>query len=268
MNEKSGTANQTNVITPDANRPIGDRDLSLSALKSPRARTTGDINLTVTVAARNSPVTVKDSSGAKKNVQAKNKKESFFYAGLIVAPDLSTVKMQSVKGVGTTFGVLLGYQFNRRWAVETGAYLDHKKYYTDGEYFKQKNTNPSYKLLNVDGYCNMWEIPINVRYNLSSGPTTKWFAAAGVSTYLMTRENYISKIQTGTWTYDSPWDIKKPSQYWFSVVNLSVGFEQKIGRIGNLRLEPYLRIPLKGMGTGSLPIMSAGLNIGITRRIW
>jgi len=84
----------------------------------------------------------------------------------------------------------------------------------------------------------------------------------------MTRENYVSKIETSGWTYDSPWDIKKPSQYWFSVVNLSVGFEQKIGRIGNLRLEPYLRIPLKGMGTGSLPIMSAGLNIGITRRIW
>jgi len=33
-------------------------------------------------------------------------------------------------------------------------------------------------------------------------------------------------------------------------------------------VEPYLRLPLAGIGTGKLPIMSAGINIGITRRLW
>jgi hypothetical protein len=64
------------------------------------------------------------------------------------------------------------------------------------------------------------------------------------------------------------WKIKKPSQYFFSVVNVSAGFEQRIGKIGSLRLEPYIRLPLSDIGTGRLPIMSAGLNIGITRRLW
>jgi hypothetical protein len=27
-------------------------------------------------------------------------------------------------------------------------------------------------------------------------------------------------------------------------------------------------VPLSGIGTGKLPIMSTGINIGITRRLW
>jgi hypothetical protein len=49
-------------------------------------------------------------------------------------------------------------------------------------------------------------------------------------------------------------------------LNFSAGYEQYLGKLGSLRIEPYLRIPLAGMGTGNLPITSAGLNIGITRQ--
>jgi len=207
----------------------------------------------------------------KKDNSVKKKKQSFFYAGLSAAPDLSTIKMQSVKGVGTTFGVLLGYQFNSRWAVETGIYDDRKKYYTEGDYFdKSKIGNLRYAdLLNVDGICNMWEIPVNVRYNLSTGEKMKWFATAGLSTYLMTHENYDYQY---TWNggpvMTKSWQGANTSKYPFSVLNVSVGYEQRLGKIGNLRLEPYIRVPLGGIGTGNLPIMSAGLNIGLTRKLW
>ena len=244
-----------------------ERDLSLSALKSSRARTSGDVSLNIPVNAKPITVAAKDSSGLKKGT--KNKKESFFYAGLIVAPDLSTIKMQSVKGVGTTFGILLGYQFNRRWAVETGVYLDRKKYYSDAEYFNKKNTPGlnGVDLVSLTGVCNMVEIPVNLRYNISNGSRTKWFATTGLSTYLMSRENYTFSIDRNN-PWDETWEYHKHYNNWFSIINLSLGFEQKLGKIGNLRIEPYARIPLSGIGTGSLPIMSAGLNIGITRRIW
>jgi Outer membrane protein beta-barrel domain len=190
------------------------------------------------------------------------------YIGVFVAPDFSTVRFQTMKGVGTTFGVLLGYSFNERWAVETGLSLDMKRYYTAGEYFK-KAMPSGYTLLNVDGTCNMLEIPVNVRYNFSKGSKMKWFATAGLSTYLMSKENYNYEY-SNYWgsTADSDWSIHKPSQYWFSIINLSAGFEQRVGKIGNLRLEPYARIPLSRIGTGKLPIVSAGLNIGLVRTLW
>ncbi len=230
-----------------------------------RAPIPRDYRLAVNVTA---PATKKDTTTKQPTSKTKH-----FYAGVFGSPDLSTVKMQSVKGVGTTFGLILGYTFNGgHWAIETGAYVDRKKYYTDGEYFNTKEVRvPSNSYLDdVDGTCYMWEIPLNVRYNFNPGAKTAWFATAGFSTYLMSHEKYTYGYNwRGSATvWDSTWDIHKSSQYPFSIINLSAGFEQRLGKIGNLRVEPYVRLPLTGLGTGKLPIMSAGVNIGITRQLW
>jgi hypothetical protein len=241
----------------------GDQDRLFFDLQ--RAYIPRDYQVTVNVTA---PEKAKDSTKPKQ-AAAKTKK---FYAGLLAAPDLSTVKMQSVKGVGTTFGLLLGYSFNDRWSIETGVYVDRKKYYTGGEYFSTKEIRlPStVDLLNVNGTCYMWEIPLSIRYNFNPGSKTSWFATAGFSTYLMTKENYTYgwKWYGSSYVRDSNWNFKNPSQYPFSIINLSAGFEQRLGKVGSLRIEPYLRIPMTGLGTGKLPIMSGGVNIGITRRLW
>jgi len=217
-------------------------------------------------------VAVKAKEIKKDSTKPKSKKQSYLYAGIVGAPDLSTVKFQSTKGVGATFGVLIGYAFGPHWAIETGAYVDRKRYYTEGEYFSTKNVYlpPNSELLNVDGTCYMWEIPINVRYTFNPSGKTRWFATAGLSTYLMNREkyNYEYKYYNGSYTHSNAWDLKKASQYPFSIVGFSAGFEQRLGSVGNLRIEPYVRVPLGGIGTGSLPIMSTGINIGITRRLW
>jgi hypothetical protein len=214
------------------------------------------------------PVAAPDSPGQKKKKAAGRK--TSFYAGILGAPDLTMVKYQSVKHTGFNIGILLGYNINRKWAVETGVYLDRKKYYTEGEYFNAKNIylQPGYKLLNADGSCNMVEVPVNLRYNLNPDSKTKWFGTAGLSTYFMTRESYAFDWTDGTWNGSGFGTYKKPSQYWFSVINLSFGLEQRLGKGGFLRIEPYWRIPTRGMGTGSLPIMSTGLNIGYTHKLW
>jgi len=231
-----------------------------------RAPLTNPYTLNVKVTAPEKAAVKKDST------KSKTKHQSYLYAGLTAAPDLSTVKFQSTKGVGTTFGVLLGYAFSPHWAIETGAYLDRKRYYTDGEYFNTKKVYmpPNSYLENVDGTCYMWEIPLNVRYTFNPEAKTRWFATAGLSTYLMNREKYtyVYKYNTGTYNHSATWDLKKASQYPFSIIGVSAGFEQRLGNIGNLRVEPYLRVPLGGVGTGKLPILSSGINIGITRRLW
>jgi hypothetical protein len=210
---------------------------------------------------------------AKRDSTKPKTKIKHFYAGVFGSPDLSTVKMQTVKGVGSTFGVILGYTFkNGHWAVETGAYVDRKKYYTDGDYFNTKEVPlpPNSWLTDVDGTCYMWEIPLNVRYNFNPGAKTSWFATGGFSTYLMTREKYSYGLgwAGGASAYDHSLNLNNASQYPFSIINLSAGFEQRLGKIGNLRVEPFVRVPLTGLGMGKLPIMSAGVNIGITRKLW
>jgi hypothetical protein len=241
------------------------RDAGTSRLDLRRVPTAGSYSVVVDVKAR---AAGKDSSAKQAKKATAKSKSSHGYIGLSGAPDLSTVKMQATKGVGTTWGLILGYAFNSHWAVESGIYLDRKKYYTAGEYFKGETLPYNTNLQSVNGSCNMWEIPLNVRYNFNPGSKITWFATAGASSYFMTRQKYTSIVESGGVTWPNTWTDSAHDNYLFSIINLSVGFEQRIGKIGNLRIEPYLRIPLSGIGSGSLPIMSAGLNIGITHQLW
>jgi hypothetical protein len=208
-------------------------------------------------------------NGAPKQT-AKKDSHSRFYVGLLVAPDISTVKFQSVKGVGITAGALLGYRLSSRISLETGLYYDSKKYYTKGEYFSKKNMNGwlnNVDLLDVNGACNMLEVPVNLRYNVLITKKSTWFATTGLSSYFIFKEAYNYSYVYNGYAGESKHTYNNPSQNWFSIINFTAGYEHTIGKVGNLRLEPYLRIPLSGMGTGSLPIFSSGLNVGITRDI-
>jgi Outer membrane protein beta-barrel domain len=263
-NRSSGDENTDPQLSAvDVERALANQTYSLDITRNPgfAAPGTGAISKDALVSR---PAAKKEAKPAK-SIHPPHQ----IYLGLLGAPDLSTVKFQDIKAVGTTFGVLFGYSLNPKWSLETGLYLDRKKYFTEGQYFEKDRVPPLQyvTLLKVDGICNMFEIPVNIRYNLNPLAKNKWFATAGLSTYLMSQEQYAYQAMYNGMPWNKSATYNTPSQNWLSIVNLSIGYEQKLGRMTNLRLEPYLRVPLSGIGTGSLPIMSAGLNVGITRKI-
>uniref|UniRef100_UPI003F7A3432 hypothetical protein n=1 Tax=Chitinophaga sancti TaxID=1004 RepID=UPI003F7A3432 len=166
--------------------------------------------------------------------------------------------------------IILGYRISRSFAVETGLLYDHKNYYSEGSYFSKEKIPyiQDWKIVNVDGYCNMYEIPVNVRYFIKNGKNTSWYANAGLSSYLMKKEDYAYKYMTMSGDLkNSSWAYTNATQNWFSIIHVGVGLEHNLGAIGKLRVEPYLKIPAKGLGIGDLPITSMGINIGITKSI-
>lgn len=191
-----------------------------------------------------------------------------FYAGMLFSPDFTFVKFQKTQGVGTTFGAVAGYQLTKHFSIETGLLLDTKKYYTKGEYFDKSHIPylQYAKLVSVDGNCNMFEIPLDIRYNFSSGNAKQRLTAAiGTSTYLMTKEYYhYSALSYGQWR-EGAYDNHASSTHLFAVINLSAGYERQLPRGFSLRAEPYFKIPVKGIGTGNLLMTSTGINIGITK---
>ncbi|WP_343671792.1 hypothetical protein [Chitinophaga sp.] len=204
----------------------------------------------------------------KKQEPAKVQKGLYF--GVIASPDISTVKMQRVNKVGYGAGIIVGYRISRSFAVETGLLYDRKNYYSEGSSFSTKKIPyiQNWKIINVDGYCNMYEIPVNVRYFIKNGQHTSWYANAGVSSYLMKKEDYNYNYYNDYGDLkNSSWAYKNATQNWFSIIHVGVGLEHNLGAIGKLRVEPYLKIPAKGLGIGDLPITSMGINIGITKSI-
>jgi hypothetical protein len=204
---------------------------------------------------------------AAKRETVKQKSVKGFYVGLLFGPDWTSVKFQSVHQTGYSFGVLAGYRFSKHVAVESGFLLDRKFYYSTGEYFNTSKTGiPVYEPVNsVTGNCFMYEIPINFRYDFSLGKNHSFFANAGLSSYFMKKETYSINFQgrPNAWNYPDT-SYYNSTNNLFSILQLSAGYERAIGPRTNIRVEPYIKIPLQGIGIGSMPIASAGIYFGIT----
>lgn len=207
-----------------------------------------------------------------KKERPENKKFKRFYAGLMGGIDATTVKLQKMENAGHDIGVLLGYSFNKKWSIETGIFRDKKYYYSDGEYF---NTSKIYmpvnsKITTVNGNCTMWEVPLSVRYNLKSSASRTWFATAGISSYIMKGENYKYVYYYSATGQSREWNgsYNNASSHLISVAQVSGGYTHQLGKIGELRIEPYVKLPLRGVGIGSMPLQSAGIHVGITKRLF
>lgn len=180
--------------------------------------------------------------------------------GLLAGPDGSTVEFGSLYKTGYNFGVQVGYRLNNRWSVNTAIIYTKKFYKADSQYFHPKIDWTMWKPNNVNGNCSMWEIPVNVRYDIAYNDKRRWFVSTGLSTYLMTNENYSLSFRGASGTYySSPYKSDSNSNYIFSIVNLSVGYERSLGKRFSIQAEPYLKIPMKGLGYGNMRMDSYGM---------
>jgi hypothetical protein len=204
------------------------------------------------------------------NSKIKNKNKKGFYYGVVAAPDFSMVKGQDIKGSGYSAGIVTGYRLNNHWSLEAGVLYSKKKYFTDGKYFNKWGAGiPSYiNIYWLDGGCNMFEFPVMVKYDFSPKKNT-FFGALGVTSYMMKKEDYKYSADAGVGggSYIGHRSYDRSGDHLFANLQISAGYKYNLSPKLNIRIEPYLKAPLKKIGVGKMPITSAGLFFGITRDI-
>ncbi len=192
-----------------------------------------------------------------------------FYIGAYVAPEYTTVKYQPGSKIGFTFGGLFGYKLSKFVSVEAGIAVGKKYYTSDGKYF---NSDVSWvrnwdKVLSISGYATLTEFPVTIRYNFKPSREGNFFVATGLVSYVVHQENYNYLVDKNGSQYSITKTPVVSTTNFLSDVSVSGGYESSLGNLCNFRIEPYYRIPLKGIGIGGLPITSIGLNIGVTKKI-
>ena len=210
-------------------------------------------------------------SSEKKKAQnfKKSVKENGLYAGIISGPDFSKVKSGDFRKPGFNAGIFLGYQINKKLFAETGFTSGTKYYSSDGQVFHEAGAAMPDGMVvnNLQSYSRVFEIPLKIGYRVYKKNRSSFFVAAGVSAYIMTMEkNNYNVTMNGTeekmvGIYEKN-NVKTPAEF-----NLSTGWEYHLKGLMNVRIEPYLKLPLQGIGVGKLPVTSAGFQIGIYRMI-
>lgn len=199
--------------------------------------------------------------------QKKEGPEEWLYGGIIAGPQFNQTKQQSFGNAGFSGGLIAGFHLNKRLSVETGVIISDKQYYSSGKYFDMSKISASMpagmKLMQIQSKTTVLEIPLEIRYNLTGTIHGNLFAAAGFSSYIITRETnqYQAMVNGNNETLNGSYSTCR--DYFAAAANIGVGYEWRAGKDLNLRLEPYLQIPLKTIGMGSMHVVSTGVYLGL-----
>jgi len=214
---------------------------------------------------------IEDSQSAFVRKPGQQQNKHGLYAGVVLGPALNEVKSQGLKKAGFDIGIIAGYQLNSKLSIETGLLFAKKYYFSDGKYFNPGKTTASMpasmKVLSLEGSSTVIEVPVKLKYDVLQKNKVSLFTSAGVSSYILTKEKNKYRALLNSIEQDIISSYKNGTRYFAAAVDLSVGYERKIGKFTSIRIEPYLQIPLKGIGVGAMPVMSSGLHFGINRHI-
>lgn len=211
------------------------------------------------------PATAEPETARPVNAAAGRSRQRGLYLGVLAGTSLNQVKQQGWRKPGLDAGIIGGYRFSNKLALETGVIYSRKYYYSDGKYFNPEkiasNMPPDMKIMSLEGSSSLFEIPLHLQYTGWSHRKSSLFAAAGFSSYLMTKEeNFYHTMINGT-ASEMTGNYDDKSKYVAVTADFSLGYEYHIGK-SRFRLAPYLNIPLKGIGVGSMPVLSTGIRIG------
>lgn len=211
------------------------------------------------------PVVTETVAQKNKTIHLNQVSKKGFFIGLVGGVDVSTVKYSYASNPGYNIGGTIGYRFNNHLSLQTGAVYTQKNYKLKGQDFTPPKGSWAsyYNIETVDGYCKMWDIPLIATYHFNSNTKTNTFISVGTSSYFMKAENYNYLYNYNNQYYTRSASINSTDQHLFALLHISAGVEKSIGKNISTIIEPYAKLPLGGVGYGSIHLSSFGLNFSV-----
>lgn len=199
---------------------------------------------------------------AKRNEERKRKMAfSFSFAA---GPDFSSISSIAGKKANLSSSVLLNLQI-RKFRFSTGARYGLKNYSATSYDYQLSNSSRAKYITGIDASCNVLEIPLQGAYLLHQDLKNKVFLSTGISSYFMLKEEYLFKYSRESGYKDYLLKKRNENQHYFSVISVGGLYQFKpVNKHLTLGIEPYAKIPLGGVGEGSVKLKSSGISINLT----
>ena len=200
-----------------------------------------------------------------KTKQNRSNRKLYFGGGIGIAS--SWVKDQKWSSPMPTLNVFAGKKISKNFAIEAGVGYEAITYYTTGEYFNpKKNAMPSnMEVRSLRSSNSTLNIPIDLKYDIASGSKNLYFKAGVNNRVLLREKNTYDALMSGV-----PEEVKasyKDAKFQpLSDIRIAVGVGIPVGKKNSLSVEPYLRLPTKGLGVGNVSLMQGGLQVVFRRK--
>jgi hypothetical protein len=185
-----------------------------------------------------------------------------FALSVLASSDKNGVNSFQQGKPGNNAGLLFSVGLSKKLTISAGAIYSAKQYMTDfADYHTdyQFTTNPKSVLAD----CKMFDIPINIDYQLYNKHRNKISVGTGFSSYLMLNENYQFNY-AGNAIGPSKYNVPNPDKYLFSIVNIQATYTRQINSKVGLTFEPYMKLPISAVGSSEVRLQSTGVAVGLT----
>ncbi|MEX2601523.1 MAG: hypothetical protein WD355_07750, partial [Balneolaceae bacterium] len=110
------------------------------------------------------------------------------------------------------------------------------------------------------------DIPLTAKVDLIQSRQSRFYATAGLSTYIMLNEEYRFRYEDGMTGPDS-WQDRTGTGHWMSNAGFSIGYEYDLMPDWSIRVEPFIKVPLSEVGWGQVKLYSMGSFVSLNYRL-
>lgn len=206
---------------------------------------------------------------SKKEIYASNKAfktRPQFSLSVLAAPDVNAVNSFNRSQVGTNFGLQLSVRLSKKFSISTGAAYAVKPYEAGFSSYKADYNSPI-DPTNVYANCKVLDIPLNMSYQVYSKGKNALALGTGLSSYFMLRENYRFDYSAESGWAPHNLEIKNQNQHLFGVLNVNATYQRQINSKFSAVVQPYMKLPLTGIGNGRVDLKSTGVALGVSWNI-
>lgn len=183
----------------------------------------------------------------------------FSLGARIDATDLHKISLRQFDQLA---GGMISYRFSNRLSLQTGLFIQKAIYYAGPEdyYVKPGSYLSMYRISKIDAVCQIYDIPLNIRYDVLISKGARVFATAGMNSFYLQKENYRyhANGSSGYRMFDSTYRANKN---YFSSAYFSAGIEKRITSSLSVQAEPYVKVPVSGVGAGKVKLYSGGVQL-------
>jgi hypothetical protein len=191
-------------------------------------------------------------------------RQSRWYFIVAAGAEGGSPRLFSVDKISARGGVTIGYKLDKNFSVQSGLYAGSKKYIAGPKDYNPKAGSywSTVEIVEVEANCLVLEIPLDVRYDLHPTKNTNIFTTAGLSSYIMSKEDYEYVYNRYGYQHYAKAGYKG-NKHLLAVLRLSAGVETKISKTFSLNAAPALSIPLAGVGEGQVKLYSTEIMVGL-----
>lgn len=190
--------------------------------------------------------------------------------GIVAGPDLSTVgSLADFARPGYNLGILVEYPLSSNWSIRGGVMRASVHYVTDGREYHPPGGFWTYGTVpdQTNARCLILDIPISLKYRFWNFGGSSLYATAGMSSYIMLNEEYQFDYTQSNDHLVEGWSGQTGSRHWFSNATLSLGYTVELSNTISFQIEPFLKLPISGVGWGDVQLYSTGSLLSVSYKL-